>query len=53
MRRDRQQAKFWLAPVELAWNHGFSPPELSEIRRLVVEHEAFIVEASHEHCGQR
>lgn len=23
--RDRQQAKFWLAPVALAWNHGFSP----------------------------
>jgi hypothetical protein len=24
VRRDRQQAKFWLAPVALAWNHGFS-----------------------------
>jgi hypothetical protein len=53
VRRDRQHAKFWLAPVELAWNHGFSPRELNEIRRLVVEYEAHIIEAWHEHCGQR
>ena len=39
VRGDRQHAKFWLAPVELAWNHGFNPRELDEIRRLVVEHE--------------
>ncbi len=51
--RDRQHAKFWLAPVELAWNHGFNPRELNEIRRLVVEHETPIIEAWHEHCGQR
>jgi len=25
--------------------------ELNEIRRLVVEHEATIIEAWHEHCG--
>ena len=53
VRRDRQHAKFWLAPVELAWNYGFSPRELNEIRRLVVEHEPSIIEAWHEHCGQR
>jgi hypothetical protein len=52
-RRDRQQAKFWLAPVALAWNHGFSAREVNEIRRLVVDHEHAIVEAWHEHCGQR
>ncbi len=23
VRRDRQHCKFWLAPVTLAWNHGF------------------------------
>jgi hypothetical protein len=53
VRRDRQHAKFWLAPVSLAWNHGFSARELNEIRRLVVEHEPAIIEAWHEHCGQR
>jgi hypothetical protein len=53
VRRDRQHAKFWLAPVSLAWNHGFSPRELNEIRRLVVENEPVFIEAWHEHCGQR
>jgi len=50
VRRD-QHAKFWLAPVALAWNHGFSPRELNDIRRLVVQNEPAIIEASHEHCG--
>jgi len=53
IRRDRQHTKFWLAPVALAWNHGFSARELNEIRRLIVEHEPAIIEAWHEHCGQR
>jgi hypothetical protein len=53
VRRDRQQAKFWLAPVTLAWNHGFSARELNDVRRLIVEYEQAIIEAWHEHCGQR
>ena len=53
VRRDRQQTKFWLAPVELAWNDGCSPRELNEVRRLVLAHETSIIEAWHEHCGQR
>jgi hypothetical protein len=53
VRRENKQAKFWLALVDLAWNHGFSARELNEIRRLVLEHESKIIEAWHEHCGQR
>jgi hypothetical protein len=53
VRRERRHAKFWLAPAELAWNHGFSARELNEIRRLIVAHEQTIIEAWHEHCGQR
>jgi hypothetical protein len=53
VRRDRQQAKFWLVPVALAWNHRFSSRELNDIRRLVVGNEQAIIEAWHEHCGQR
>ena len=53
VRRDRQHAKFWLAPVALAWNHGFNLRELNEIRRLLVQHQPTIIEAWHEHCGQR
>ena len=53
VRRDRQHAKFWLAPVGLAWNHGFSARELNEIRRIIIEHETAIIGAWNEHCGQR
>ena len=52
-RRDRQHCKFWLAPVALAWNHGFGPRELNDVRRLVVANEQIIIEAWNEHCGQR
>lgn len=31
-------AKFWLAPVSLAYNIGFRAKELRDIRRLVNEH---------------
>lgn len=52
VRRDPQHAKFWLAPVALAWNHGFSPHQLNDVRRLLVSHELAIMEAWHEHCGR-
>ena len=53
VRRDDKQAKFWLAPVELAWNHGFSARELNDIRRFVSDYSSKIIEAWDEHCGQR
>jgi hypothetical protein len=37
-------AKFWPEPVELAANHGFRSHELSEIRRLVIEHRILFLE---------
>lgn len=37
-------AKFWLTPVALARNIGFSPVELRRIQRMVEEHRAFIQE---------
>ena len=52
VRRERNQAKFWLQPVVLAWNRGFSARELNELRRIIVEHEVVIIEAWHEHCGR-
>ncbi len=36
--RDDFEAKFWLRPVELAANHGFSPAEVRGVARLVEEH---------------
>lgn len=51
VRRERSECKFWLGPVVLAWNSGFSPRELNEIRRIISENEAVMIEAWHEHCG--
>jgi hypothetical protein len=51
VRRERQQAKFCVEPVVLAWNRGFSPRELNEIRPIIIEYNARIIEAWHEHCG--
>jgi hypothetical protein len=51
VRRERHEAKFWLEPVTLAWNRGFAPRELNEIRRIIIENTALIIEAWYEHCG--
>ena len=51
VKRDRRIAKFWLAPVSLAKNRGFPGHELNRIARLVVQHEATLVEAWHEYFG--
>jgi hypothetical protein len=42
--RDDQSAKFWLAPIGLARNLGFSPSELRKIERLVQEHQHELLE---------
>ena len=35
--RDDAQAKFWLDPVSVAVNHGFSAEELNTVEAIVVE----------------
>ncbi len=42
--RDKQSAKFWLNPVGLARNLGFSPVELRRIQRMLKENEAILLE---------
>ena len=49
--RDDLSAKFWLEPVGLARNSGFSPKELRRIQRLIVQHQARLLEAWHGHLG--
>ena len=46
-----EQAKFWLSPVELASNYGFSSRELTEVGRFVEENEAVFLEAWNEYFG--
>ena len=52
VRRERNEAKFWVEPVALAWNQGFSSRDLNEIRRIIVANDLSIIEAWYEHCGQ-
>ena len=49
--RERRTCKFWLEPVSLARNHGFTARELNVIRRIIEVHRIIILEAWHEHCG--
>jgi hypothetical protein len=42
--RDELSAKFWLDPVQLARNLGFSPKDLRIIEEMVVEHQQDIQE---------
>ncbi|MCL5978218.1 MAG: DUF4160 domain-containing protein [Nitrospirae bacterium] len=50
--RERMVCKFWLDPVALCGNHGFTPKELNIIREMVYNSREKIVEAWHEHCGK-
>ncbi len=37
-------AKFWLDPISLVKSRGFRSSELSEIQRIVEEHQDFLME---------
>ena len=43
--RERFSAKFWIQPVCLAKNLGFSPHELRELQQLVTNNQSVFLEA--------
>jgi hypothetical protein len=49
--RDDQACKFWLEPVALARNLGFSAKELREMERLIIDNQHQLLEAWYEHFG--
>ena len=51
VQRERRVCKFWMEPVALASNHGFSPVELNAVRQLLETNRTKILEAWNEHCG--
>ena len=51
MDRDDLSAKFWLDPVHLSRNLGFSPNELYKLEVMVVEHQQEFMEAWHGYFG--
>lgn len=51
VQRERMVCKFWLEPITLANNYGFSAKELNQIRKLIRNYIIEIRDAWHEHCG--
>ena len=51
--RDDCSAKFWLEPVALARNHGFSAHDLRDIERLVTQHQSALLEAWNGYHGDQ
>ncbi|NLF96095.1 MAG: DUF4160 domain-containing protein [Candidatus Riflebacteria bacterium] len=49
--RDNCSAKFWLGPVSLASNIGFSPVELNKIEKIVITKQIDFLEAWYEFFG--
>lgn len=52
VQREKSMCKFWLEPIALDMNRGFSPKELNAIRRLIEAKVTQILEAWHAHCGE-
>ncbi|MCP4358430.1 MAG: DUF4160 domain-containing protein [Chloroflexi bacterium] len=49
--RDNLSVKFWISPVALARNLGFSPKEMQKIARVLTKNEDELLEAWHERFG--
>lgn len=49
--REKFVCKFWLEPVTLSKNFGFSAKELNVIRNIISSHRNSFLEAWNEHCG--
>ena len=51
VQRENMMCKYWLAPLALSRNDGFSPRELNQIRSQIAVNLEMILGAWHEHCG--
>ena len=52
VRRDRNQAKFWLEPVTISKNAGFNQTELNRIARIIENNQAVMLERWNEHLNR-
>lgn len=42
--------KFWISPLAIAYNKGFSKKELNQIEKIIVDNMGEIKTKWHEHC---
>ncbi len=51
VQREKNVCKFWLEPIVLSKNYGFTSRELNTIRKIIYNNRKKIVEVWYEHCG--
>jgi hypothetical protein len=52
VQKEGMVCKFWLEPIVLSKNHGFTPKELNIIREIIYNNRTKIMGAWYEHCGE-
>ncbi len=52
VQRERMICKFWIKPLALAQDYGFSAKELNTIREIIAKNTDAIMEGWYEHCGK-
>jgi len=53
VRNGRNEAKFWVELLRLAWNRGYRAHELNEIERLITENRELILTAWQEEAKKQ
>ncbi len=51
VQQEKMTCKFWINPLALAKNYGFSAKELNTIRAIIIKNKNRISERWYEHCG--
>ncbi|MBF0181121.1 MAG: DUF4160 domain-containing protein [Magnetococcales bacterium] len=51
--KDGRSAKFWLDPLQLSWNMGYTPKELTQVRSLLLEHRERLLESWYGYFGNQ
>jgi hypothetical protein len=52
VRRGEDTCKFWLDPIDLAYNDGMRKHELTRLRKVVEEHRGDFLRNWHEHIRE-
>lgn len=53
VRHGRQEAKYWVQPLALAWNRGYRAHELNEIERIIEDNRVLILRYWQEELHKR
>jgi len=52
IQREEMICKFWLEPIALCRNYGFSSKELNAIQKIIMNNKNIILKAWNEHCNK-